>query len=200
MEEKIIALTPPVILNPKEGDKIDTLILEGTGKAGAAILMESNFLDGHESPWIKKTEVKSDGHWQYPVIDKGAEIPRELWFRAKQEQYWPPEMSEPSEKVFFTKLLALPVITKPIAGDSLHQHEQMIKGTGLYINTNIEIELTKTTPPALTYHTTTNTDGAGWWEATPKWSLMPGPYVLKCRQIFKEHTSRWSDDLLVTVE
>ncbi|POA28262.1 MULTISPECIES: hypothetical protein [unclassified Pseudomonas] len=198
MEEKVVVLAPPVILSPKERDEVETLLMEGTGEVGNAIFVNPYYMA--ETSWERVANVESDGSWKVLKPPVNFEYPKkDAWVRVRQE-HWNGEISEPSEKVFFTKLLAPPVITKPRAGELLPQHEQMIEGTGFHLSTNIEIELTKMVPPALTYQTSVRPDRAGWWKASPGWSLMPGPYVLKCRQVFKEHTSRWSDDLLVTVE
>lgn len=196
MEEKVVAVAPLVILNPREGDEVETLLLEGTGEAGARVFIRTNI--PYPPGQNLTTWVDNQGHWRFSPTTPEFDAPlQQAWVSAFQ---MPHKTSDPEQTINFKKLLTRPKITQPLAGGSLPAQEQRITGTGFNMNTQIVIELTKIAPPALTYHANATPDGAGWWRANPKWSLMPGSYALKCKQIHEDHTSRWSDDLLVVVE
>ncbi|MDB5997589.1 MAG: hypothetical protein JWP42_4725 [Pseudomonas sp.] len=198
MEEKA-KLVPPDILNLKDGDIVKKFTLSGTGEPDAVIALNSNFY--HESNWDHVTTVQKDGSWIFEPEGIRYVSPKKAWVRARQIRHWPSETSEPSEKIFFTKVLNQPEIRKL---ESLPLIDQIIEGTGMFFDTQIEIELIKISPlPTGTYKTIVKPDGSGWWKATPKWALLPGEYVLKAMQRHTdydnvEHVSDWSEDMPIT--
>ena len=78
MEEKA-QLDRPTILSPKEGDKVEKLVMEGVGEPLAFI--ELNFSFWAEYVWNPMTEVKQDGTWSFTPEGAGLEIPMQAWVR-----------------------------------------------------------------------------------------------------------------------
>lgn len=196
---KSTALPPPTIESPEQGEKVEKLVLQGTGTPGAII--EINFSFWSEEHWPTGPEVKQDGTWSFTPEGAGLDNPGDVWIRARQMKHWPAETSQPSEKIHYQQLLAPPVITKPLEGDSLPLIEQTIEGNAFYRSSVIDIELIKVSPlPTGTYKTSTKPDGGGVWKATPNWALTAGWYVLKARQTHTDingttYVSDWSKDL-----
>lgn len=203
MEEKT-QLAPPTILSPKEGDKVEKLVMEGVGEPLASI--ELNFGFGAEKTWKPMTEVKQNGTWSFTPAGKEFELPMNAWVRVRHRRYWPEETSEPSEKVHYQKLLEAPKITKPLEGESLPLIDQTIQGTAYHFSTLVDIELIKVSPlPIGTYKTSITPDGGGYWKAIPNWALTPGSYVLKAMQTHTDihgtiHRSNWTNDLSIIIK
>jgi hypothetical protein len=203
MEEKA-QLDRPTILSPKEGDKVEKLVMEGVGEPLAFI--ELNFSFWAEYVWNPMTEVKQDGTWSFTPEGAGLEIPMQAWVRVRQRRYWPEETSEPSEKVRYQKLLEPPRITKPLKGESLPLIEQTIQGNAYHFSTRVDIELIKVSPlPTSTYKTNITPDGSGYWKAKPNWALTSGSYVLKAMQTHTDiqgtvHVSNWTNDLPIIIK
>lgn len=202
MEEKT-QLAPPTILSPKEGDKVEKLVVEGVGEPFAAIELSARAWA--ENYWATMAEVKQDGTWRFTPEESGLNGPgRDLWIRVRQRRHWPEEISEPSEKVHYQKLLEPPKITIPRQGDSLPLIGQTIQGNGQPFSTRVEIELVKISPlPIGTYKASTKPDGGGFWKAEPNWALTPGSYALKARQIYLKdditYESKWTNDLPIVI-
>ncbi|MCP1516614.1 hypothetical protein J2Y74_000924 [Pseudomonas migulae] len=204
MEEKT-QLAPPTILSPKEGDKVEKLVMNGEGEKFA--FTELNFSFWAEYVWNPMTEVKPDGTWSFTPEGTGLEIPMQAWVRVRQRRYWPEEeISEPSEKVHYQKLLKRPEITKPLEGESLPLIDQTIQGNAYHFSTQVDIELIKVSPlPTGTYKTNITPDGSGYWKAKPNWALTPGSYVLRAMQTHtdihgKTHKSNWTHDLPIIIK
>ena len=203
MEEKT-QLAPPTILSPKEGDKVEKLVMNGVGEPSTVI--ELNFSFWAENLWKPMTEVKQDRTWSFTPEGPELEMPMQAWTRVRQRRYWPEETSEPSEKVHYQKLLEPPRITKPLKGESLPLIEQTIQGNAYHFSTRVDIELIKVSPlPIATYKTSITPDGGGYWKATPNWALTPGDYVMKAMQTHtdihgKKHESNWTHDLPIIIK
>ncbi|EJM83286.1 hypothetical protein [Pseudomonas sp. GM67] len=197
-------LAPPTILSPKEGDKVEKLVMNGVGEPLAFI--ELNFSFWTEDNWKPMTEVKQDGTWSFTPEAAGLNTPMQAWIRVRQRRYWPEEISEPTEKVNYQKLLDRPEITKPLEGESLPLIEQTIQGNAFPLRARVDIELIKVSPlPIGTYKTSIYSDGGGYWKATPNWALTPGSYVLKAMQTItnnhgKTHESNWTHDLPIIIK
>jgi hypothetical protein len=203
MEEKT-QLPPPTILNPKEGDKVEKLVMNGVGERSTVI--ELNFSFWAENLWKPMTEVNQDKEWSFTPEGPELEMPMQAWVRVRHRRDWPVETSEPSEKVHYQKLLEPPRITNPLKGESLPLIEQTIQGNAYHFSTRVDIELIKVSPlPIATYKTSITPDGGGYWKATPNWALTPGDYVMKAMQTHtdnhgKTHESNWTHDLPIIIK
>jgi len=202
MEEKT-QLAPPTILSPKEGDKVEKLVIEGLGEPFASI--ELNFCFWAENHWKPMADANKNGTWSFTPEGPELEAPGRKWIRVRQRRNWPVETSEPTEKVNYQKVLDRPRITKPLKGESLPLIEQTIQGHGHAFTTRVEIELVKISPlPTGTYKNSTNPDGGGFWTTKPNWALTSGSYALKARQIYERHDityeSNWTNDLPIVIK
>lgn len=195
MEEKSYskATPPPVILSPKDRDIVETLDVHGLGIAHARIYINSK----HYEYVGVAAHVDKDGFWKAtaPINLESTGPIAEVQFTAMQ---YAPSGSGPTPVIKFKKLISRPTITKPTAEELLPAEKQQITGTGYYKSQKVEIELIEVNSPYTKFETFTKPDGSGWWKITPEWSLRPGDYLMRTRQLYKDassvdHISQWSE-------
>lgn len=195
MEEKFHskAPPPPVILSPKDRDSVETLDIHGLGIAGGALHIISSY-NGYPGP---SAYVNEDGIWKVPAplrLQSAGPIENVELYAIQ----FAPTLSEPTPKINFKKLISRPTITRPTAEELLPAEKQQITGTGFYKSQKVEFELIEVNPPYTKFEASTKPDGSGWWGMICEWSLRPGDYLMRTRQLYKDessvdHISQWSE-------
>ena len=195
MEEKSHskATPPPVILSPEDRDRVETLDIHGLGIAGGRIYIQSSFY-GYPGP---SAYVDKDGIWKAPA-PTGIESTGPIENVRLYATQFSPGQSGPTPEINFKKLISRPTITRPTAEELLPAEKQQITGTGFYKSQKVEFELIEVNPPYTKFEASTKPDGSGWWGMICEWSLRPGDYLMRTRQLYKDessvdHISQWSE-------